>query len=112
LSRDLNAGEYIASCLEGLAGVQGHPGRAAQAARLFGAAATLRAAMGAPLASRHQADYEADLAAVRTVLDGETFASSFAAGAALPLERAVAEALAMEGCASPDVAAAGVVQPP
>jgi predicted ATPase/transcriptional regulator with XRE-family HTH domain len=111
LSRELKAGEYTASCLEGLAGVDARAGRAVRSARLFGAAATLRTAMGAPLVGRLQVDYDRDLATARGMVDAETFATAYAAGAALPLDSTVAEALASEGRPSPETVSVHILRP-
>ena len=78
--------------LAGLSAVAGQPGRAA---RLWGAMEGWRARATAA----HETDrgyatrYEHDLAAARTALGEAAFAATWAAGAALTLEEAVAEAL-------------------
>jgi DNA-binding CsgD family transcriptional regulator/tetratricopeptide (TPR) repeat protein len=82
--------------LEGLAGfgalltAQGQPQRAAV---LFGAIATLRAALSAPMWPAERVEYERYLATARAALDEEAFAAAWAAGHALRLEQAIAEAL-------------------
>jgi non-specific serine/threonine protein kinase len=90
------AGERLALpwTLEGLAWVAAARGQAERAARLLGAAATVRAASGltAPVADRAQS--EQDVAAAREMLGEATFAAAFAAGRALPLVVAAEEALA------------------
>jgi DNA-binding CsgD family transcriptional regulator len=63
------------------------------AARLLGAAATLRAADGLPLAVGERADHESAVTAARATLGEETFAAALAAGRALSLEQAFAEAV-------------------
>jgi predicted ATPase/DNA-binding CsgD family transcriptional regulator len=83
----------IAYCLEGLAGIAGASGRPERAARLLGAAEALRKSVGIPLPPVNHADYERDVAAVRAQLDEATFAAAWAAGGALSLEQAIAEAL-------------------
>src|SRR5262249_52477903 len=70
------------------------PDRALQAARLFGAAAVLREAANAPLAARHRAEYERQVAAARALLDPASFAAAWAEGQAMTLDEAVAYALA------------------
>jgi len=79
--------------LEGLAGAAVTQGLAEQGARLFGATEALRESMGWPLPPVSRADYERDVAAVRAQLDEATFAAAWAAGRALPLEQAIADAL-------------------
>ena len=83
----------IASCLEGLARVacmQGHPMRMA---RLFGAAETLREAIGIPLPPVDQAQYKHHCEAGRAQLDNATFEAAWAEGQAMTVEQAVAYAL-------------------
>src|SRR5262245_65430993 len=80
--------------LEGLAGVAVTQGLAEQGARLFGASEALRESMGWPLPPVSRADYERDVAAARAQLDEAAFAEEWAAGRALTLEQAIAEALA------------------
>jgi len=76
--------------LAAMAGVQGQPERAA---RLFAAAAAIRAAIGAPLPPADRADVERDIAAVRAQLDEATFNAAWDAGQKMILEEAVAYAL-------------------
>src|SRR4029079_12814616 len=88
----------LAFCLEGLAMTagSGQPGRAAQ---LFGAAAALRDAIGAPLPPSEQADYARNLAAARADA-ADTFATSWSAGSAMALEHAIECALDRVGMAA------------
>jgi predicted ATPase/class 3 adenylate cyclase len=85
----------IAYCVAGLAGVAAAEGQLARAARLFGAAQGLLEAMGVvvPLAERAASGHDCNMAAVRAALGEASFAAAWAAGQALPLERAIAEAL-------------------
>jgi predicted ATPase/DNA-binding SARP family transcriptional activator len=84
----------VATSLEGLAGVAASQrGNAEPAARLLGAAAALRATSGVPLQPANQAAYERTVTAVRAALGDVAFAQVWAAGEALPLEQAVAEAV-------------------
>jgi hypothetical protein len=55
----------------------GHPQRAA---RLFGAAAALRAAVGTPLPPNARAGYESALTMVRDTLDEGAFAAAWVEG--------------------------------
>jgi predicted ATPase len=71
-------------------------GQAPRAARLGGAAAALREALGIPLSPLQphlRADHELAMQALRAALGEEVFAAAWAAGRALPLEEAVAQAL-------------------
>jgi DNA-binding CsgD family transcriptional regulator len=81
--------------LECLAGLAAAHGQALGAARLFGAAEALRDAMAAPLPEVEHPDYDRDMQAARGALSAAAFAAAWAQGRALPLERAVAEALAI-----------------
>jgi tetratricopeptide (TPR) repeat protein len=78
-----------AACLEGLAAVQTDAGRAA---RLFGAAEGLRAAMHAHPMPADRIEYQRSVAALRARLNGDELATAWAEGRTLSLEEAVAEA--------------------
>jgi non-specific serine/threonine protein kinase len=85
----------IAICLEGLARVAAHQGRLEQAARWWGAAASLRDAIGAPLSEddRLAYDYDRSIDDARTRLGAMRFAEAWAEGQATSTERVIAEAL-------------------
>jgi predicted ATPase/class 3 adenylate cyclase len=85
-------GSSILLAVEGLAGVLGTQGRAAHAARLLGAVASYRTVFGLSLSTIDRATYERDVAAIRAQLDA-AFDAAWAAGQALSLEQAIAEAL-------------------
>jgi predicted ATPase/DNA-binding CsgD family transcriptional regulator len=92
--RELGKAQGMVNCVEGLAAVAAARGQLARAARLDGAAAAWRAASGA---ARRPADAPVQVraqAAARGAVDEAAWAASWAAGRALPLEQAVAEALA------------------
>jgi tetratricopeptide (TPR) repeat protein len=86
-------GEIHTAAIEGLAGVAGAQGQLERAARLFGAAEVLRESTGTPLPPAYRAAYERDVTAIRAQLDDDVFAAAWAAGQALTLEQAIAEAL-------------------
>jgi hypothetical protein len=86
LRRELGNTHGLAECLEGLAGVAVAQQHLDRAARLLGAAAALREAIGAPLSPREQARYERDLSAARAGLGEVAFAAAWATGQATPLE--------------------------
>jgi predicted ATPase len=90
----LDLGEHwsVATCLEGVATALGGLGRAEAAARLFGAAGTLRTTIATPMLQADRPDYERALAAVRADLGPDAFASAWVAGGALSASAAVAEA--------------------
>jgi tetratricopeptide (TPR) repeat protein len=91
LLHELGVRQSLARSLSGLAGVAGRQGFALRAARLFGAA---DAFFKASRETNHEQDrFERDLAYTRAQLDEATFAAAWAAGRAMPLEQAVAEAL-------------------
>ena len=69
----------------------GHPQRAA---RLMGASDALREAVGVPVDELRRPMYERAVAELRAALTADGFAAEWAAGRAMPLEQAVAEALA------------------
>jgi hypothetical protein len=77
-----------------MAGVDRGRRQPERAARLFGAAEALHEAIGKPLPPFLRADYDRDVAAVHAQLDDATFDAAWAAGQALSLEQAIAEALA------------------
>jgi hypothetical protein len=75
-----------------MAAVASAQGQPARAARLWGAAAARRGALGTPLPPVEHAHYERTVAAARTALGEGAFAAAWAAGQTLPLEQAIAEA--------------------
>jgi hypothetical protein len=90
--REMGNRPGIAECLEGLAAVVG-AGQSARAARLLGAADALRRVIATPLPPVERPSYEATVTATRVALGEAAFAAAWAAGQALTLEEAVAEAL-------------------
>jgi DNA-binding NarL/FixJ family response regulator len=70
----------------------GQIGNVEQAARLFGAAATLLEASDTAMWPLDRVGYESSLAAARAQLGEASFAAAWEAGRALPLEQAIAEA--------------------
>ena len=90
----LGPNPLTAEWLEGVAATAAAQGDAAAAARLLGAAAALRTAIGAPVPP-HEADlFAQDVAAVRRAL-GPGADEALASGKALALEVALAEAAAV-----------------
>ncbi|HEX5505153.1 MAG TPA: tetratricopeptide repeat protein, partial [Thermomicrobiales bacterium] len=87
----------VAEGLERLARAElagaGDPGELRRAARLLGAAATLRDRLDAPRAPVHQADHERAVAAARGALGDAAFAAAWAAGERLTPDEALAAAL-------------------
>ena len=93
-ARAMGRPDFAIKNVEGLAMVAAGGGRPTRAARLLGAAAAARQARGIPRLPVEQAGYEALVRRVEAALGGPAFAAAWAAGAALTLEQAVAEALA------------------
>ena len=91
----------IAKCFRGLASVATLTRQFERAARLFGAAEALREAIGAS-APRYHVNYDREVASVRAGLGDEAFATAWAAGRALPLAEAVADAMAVASTAPSD----------
>jgi hypothetical protein len=89
IGRELDYYKGIVACLEsaaGLAAVRQQPDRAA---RLCGAAESLRALAGHLRRPFEQTDLQATLAAARAALGPEAFAAAWAEGRAMSLDQAV-----------------------
>jgi DNA-binding CsgD family transcriptional regulator len=87
----------VAESLEALAGLAADQESLAEAARLFGAASTLRDGMGLARWPADQAGYDADVATLRRGLGEDAFGLAWAEGAALTLDDAVAYASRARG---------------
>jgi tetratricopeptide (TPR) repeat protein len=83
----------IAACLEGLAGVAGTIGQPVQSVRLLAAGTALRHTIGVKPYPDEEDEYERQLARAREQLGKDAFAAAWAAGQAMTLEQAIAEAL-------------------
>ena len=91
LARQLGQRELIAGGLEGLArtlAAEGDSSDPARSAQLWGTAAALREALGAPLHPVDRGDYDRAVAAVREQLGEEAFLASWQAGRLLTEEYA------------------------
>ena len=93
--RDAGDRQGIARSLEGCARLAATAGPAAQALRLAGAAAALRAAIGAPLRPAQRVTLDRHLATARGALGARAAGAAWAEGQALPPAQATAEALAL-----------------
>ena len=82
----------VAFCLAGAAVIAASIGQAEHAARLFGAAAGVNAALGSTPALPERAAYERATAMARAQLGVPAFEAAWRGGAALSLEQAIAEA--------------------
>jgi tetratricopeptide (TPR) repeat protein len=91
--REMEDRRGIARCLQGLARLAVVRGQAARAARLFGAAAALREAMGIQLSISEEAEHERDFSIARSGLGELAFAAAWAEGRAMAVEQVVADAL-------------------
>jgi hypothetical protein len=80
-------------CLAGLGSAAALDEEPERAARLWGAAERLRAALGCRAAPAARATYERAMAQARAQLGDQAFAAAWDAGAALSLDEAIAEAL-------------------
>ena len=94
LDRQLGDTLSIAICFEGLATVAVEREQMERAARLLGAAAPVRAALGAPRHPKQQERYERAVRAARSSLGEDVFESAYADGQSLSADAAVDEALA------------------
>jgi len=90
VARELNDDWFYAWCLEGWASVVATQGKCAWAARLWGAAESLRERCGIPLMPIDRVDYEPAVAAARTYLGEQAFAAAWAEGRTMTLEQALA----------------------
>jgi predicted ATPase/DNA-binding CsgD family transcriptional regulator/transcriptional regulator with XRE-family HTH domain len=87
IMRELDDKEMISSCLEALGGVASVYGNPVRAVQLWGAAATLRKAINAPIAPSNRPTYERFVAATRTQVSGELFREKWTEGQRMALEQ-------------------------
>jgi len=97
LSQTLSDQASIAWCLAGLGTMAALDEEPERAARLWGAAEQLRQAIGCRSAPAACATYERAVATARAQLGEEAFEAAWAAGRALTLEQAIAEAVGDAG---------------
>jgi len=90
--RELGDHWGISHCLRGLAGVAAARREPEQAARLFGATETLLNITGMKLEPFEQSEHDQHIAVARAQLDEAAFAAAWAAGQAMSLDQAIAEA--------------------
>lgn len=95
LSRDIGDRWMIEECLEGLAGVTSGLRRYEQAARLFGAAETLREALGFHRSPLDQVEHDRQVSSTRAELGEAVFGAAWVHGRELPLEQTIEDALAI-----------------
>jgi tetratricopeptide (TPR) repeat protein len=85
--------QWTIDSIEGLAATAAVQGDGERAAQLWGAAEAFREATGSQLDALEVRNYERWVTAARTRFDADAFAAAWAAGRALTLEQAIAEAL-------------------
>jgi predicted ATPase/DNA-binding SARP family transcriptional activator len=86
----------LARSLKRLAGLSLAMRHTERAARMYGAAVSLREVIGSPLGPLGQAELDRDVAAIRASLGEPAFAQAWAEGGALTLEQAIDYALSRE----------------
>src|SRR5262245_46554335 len=99
MAQELGRSRSITISLLGLAAVASTLSEYVQAVRLLGAVAALLSASTYVLEPVVRADYDGLMATARAHLDEVTFDRAWAAGQGLPLEQAIAEALALGAAA-------------
>ncbi len=93
LSIDVKERGLIAICLVGLARMANMVGQPVRAVRLLGATVSLHESIGRISDSIDRPDYDQTASALRAQLSEEAFAAAWAAGRAMTLEQAIADAL-------------------
>jgi len=93
INRDLGDKASMAVTIASLGNVVRCESQPHTAAKLLAAAESAQSALGIPLCERARSLRELDIRAIKAELPEEDFAAAWAAGAAFPLERAVALAL-------------------
>jgi DNA-binding CsgD family transcriptional regulator len=91
----------LVEALSGVATAAVARSQPARAARLFGAAAAMREAIGLPAWLPERTLYERSLDRLRGTMSDAAFAAAWTAGQAMPAQAAVTEALAGRAPASP-----------
>jgi excisionase family DNA binding protein len=84
----------IPASFDDLADIAGQTGRPERAARLYGASETLRATVEKTISPFYLPEYEEEVAIARRQLSAEAFEAAWATGRSMPLDEAVALALA------------------
>lgn len=93
LLQEMGNKRNIAYALEAVAFLANMQRQSEPAARLMGAAQTLRAAIGSPLPTAEQDEYDRNLAAARTTLGEQAFTTAWEQGRAMTFEQAIEYAL-------------------
>jgi hypothetical protein len=90
--REISMEPAVANLLECFAMIAVAKEQPERAARLFGAAEALRKRLGADMTAYERMEYEPAVAVLRAGMDPAEFEAAWAAGAAMDVDRAVAEA--------------------
>ena len=93
MRRDLSDRLSMAHSLDSIAATASRAGFAEAGTRLYGASECLREELGAPIPPSERTRYETGLEMTRSAIGDEAYDRAWAAGRALSLEDAVAEAL-------------------
>ena len=105
LNRDVGNWEWVAYSLENFAALAGAKTQGERAAKLWGAAEALREEIGSPLQPTDQADYDHNVVAARTHLDGAAWEAAWEQGRAISFEEAIEYALFGEEPTHPEPSA-------
>jgi tetratricopeptide (TPR) repeat protein len=92
--RDAGDALFVSYCLIGLAGSASLYGQPVRAAELCGAGLAAQAAVGLVMPPMVRKLYEAGVSTIRAQIDDATFAAAFERGRQLPIQEAIAYALA------------------
>ncbi len=90
IARKLRMNEWIAACLEGLASIAALQGKYPWATMTWGTAEALREAVHIPIPLIDHAEYERQVALVRSCLGEQTFAALWTRGRAMAAEQIIA----------------------
>jgi hypothetical protein len=101
IASEIGDQELLATGLAGLARVVAMQGEPVWSGQLWGNAAALRDAIGAPLQPIERADYEQAVAAVRTQLGENVFMEAWSQGSAMTTEQVLSTTLLRTGEALP-----------
>jgi predicted ATPase/DNA-binding CsgD family transcriptional regulator len=91
LWREVGDKRHIAECLEGLAGAATYLGKAESAAKLMGVAEILREETNSPLPPVYRANYDRDVATIRSQLGEANFFKAWAEGREFTFDQMIDE---------------------
>jgi predicted ATPase/class 3 adenylate cyclase len=97
LARDTGDKQAIAECASALGALRAAEGCATEAARLWGGAEGVYRAMGAEMGRAERTVREKYVAGVRSRLGDEEFSLAWTAGARMPMDELIQEALSIDG---------------